>query len=105
MILEVIYDMKYFLTVIFITVLAFGNAFYCLSRANEEPFIDGGFMIAQIYSYDLIMGNWDFEAFGEVGVWLMYVLFLMSTIFNLVIMLNLLIAIISETFARVNDNA
>ena len=36
---------------------------------------------------------------------LAWVLFLVATVFNLVVMFNLLIAIISETFAKVNENA
>jgi hypothetical protein len=31
--------------------------------------------------------------------------FLLSTVFNMIVMFNLLIAIISETFTNVNDNA
>lgn len=58
-----------------------------------------------VYTYRLILGDWDTEKFGEVSVLLVWILFLLCTIFNMIVMLNLLIAIISESFARVNDNA
>jgi hypothetical protein len=56
----------------------------------------------------LILGDFDTSAFGEVSVLLVWVLFLLCTVFNMIVMLNLLIAIISETFAKVTamaDNA
>jgi hypothetical protein len=41
---------------------------------------------------------------AEVGSTLAIWLFVMCTLLNMIIMLNLLIAIISETFAKVNSN-
>jgi len=41
------------------------------------------------------------DAMGIVVPWLVWVLFIMSTILIMIIMLNLLIAIISEAFARI----
>jgi hypothetical protein len=52
----------------------------------------------------IALGDWDTDALGSSFLPLVWILFLTATIFNLVIMFNLLIAIISETFAKVNEN-
>lgn len=49
------------------------------------------------------MGNFSTEQFGTVGVAYVFALFIICTVFNMIIMLNLLIAIISEAFAKVNS--
>jgi hypothetical protein len=42
---------------------------------------------------------------NSIAYILVMVLFLLCTVFNMIVMLNLLIAIISESFANVNGNA
>lgn len=107
MIIEVVLDMKAFMLVWMISILAFSDSFLGLSLANppDQRFIQKGFLDAFTFTYRLILGDWNTENFGGVAVPLVWILFLLCTIFNLIVMLNLLIAIISETFARVNANA
>mmetsp|Transcript_36013 Transcript_36013/g.35000 ORF Transcript_36013/g.35000 Transcript_36013/m.35000 type:complete len:116 (-) Transcript_36013:94-441(-) len=52
----------------------------------------------------LSLGDFD-DNFGENYTGLVLILFLVATVFNLVVMFNLLIAIISETFAKVTANS
>lgn len=51
----------------------------------------------------MVLGDFETSEFGEVAVPYMWVLFLLCTVLNMIIMLNLLIAIISESFARINS--
>jgi hypothetical protein len=51
----------------------------------------------------MVLGDFDTNAFGSVAVGYVWILFFLCTIFNMIIMLNLLIAIISESFAEVNS--
>jgi len=51
------------------------------------------------------LGDFNVEKFGTVGTQLVYGLFILCTMFNTIVMLNLLIAIISETFESVKENA
>jgi hypothetical protein len=51
----------------------------------------------------MVLGDFDTTAFGTVAVPYVWILFLACTVFNMIIMLNLLIAIISESFARINS--
>ena len=55
------------------------------------------------YCYRMILGDFDTGNFGEVAVPYMWILFILCTVFNMIIMLNLLIAIISESFAKINS--
>jgi hypothetical protein len=64
-----------------------------------------GFGDSIIYTYRIILGDFDVSNFGHVGTPLVMALFIMCTVFNTIVMLNLLIAIISESFTIVKDNA
>jgi len=106
MITLVIYDMKEFMVVLLIAVLAFSDTFRTISDGNlkEDRFVDG-FFDSFFNSYRMALGDWDLEQIGHVAIPLCYFFFFLSTVFNMIVMFNLLIAIISETFTNVNDNA
>jgi hypothetical protein len=104
MIVNVISDMKTFLIVLFITIIAFADAFFSLSEANKEPFVSG-LMDSIVFVYRMSLGDWEWGETGDVAVPLAVSLFLLCTLFNMIVMFNLLIAIISETFANVNQFA
>ena len=52
----------------------------------------------------MALGDWDAGEFGSEATWLVWIYFYLNTIFNTVIMLNLLISIISESFENVTGN-
>lgn len=52
-----------------------------------------------------MLGDFDTDSFGEVGYSLVYLVFVIAAMFLIVVMLNLLIAIISDTFANVQSQA
>ncbi|CDW76646.1 UNKNOWN [Stylonychia lemnae] len=105
MIVEVIYDMGIFLFVLLITVAAFGDSFLRISWGNEvENQFTPSFVYAILFAYSMILGGYDTEAFGDVAVPLVWVFWVLCTILDMIVMLNLLIAIISSTFDRVNQN-
>ncbi|CDW71666.1 wd-40 repeat protein [Stylonychia lemnae] len=107
MIFEVISDMRYFFIVLLITIVAFGDSFLKIANANQdtEKRFTTGFIDSIIFTYKMILGDFETDKFGDVAVSLAMTLFLLCTIFNMIVMLNLLIAIISESFARVNGMA
>ena len=107
MIKLVILDMKEFLVVLFVAILAFSDTYRNISEGNADPekrFVDGS-LDSFLMSYRMALGDFNTEEFGEVAVPLCIIFFYLSTVFNLIVMFNLLIAIISETFATVNSNA
>lgn len=106
LLMMVISDMSTFLVVLFITIVAFSDTFLTLSNGNpeHEKFVYS-FTDSIIYVYRIVLGDFDVSKFGQVAVPLCYGLFILCTIFNTIVMLNLLIAIISETFSHVKENA
>jgi hypothetical protein len=67
MIIEVVVDMRYFLLILFLTVMGFGEAFLALSNSNDEAgqFITpNNFWISWKFSYLMILGVFDTTAFG-----------------------------------------
>jgi hypothetical protein len=60
--------------------------------------------MAVIYIYNMCLGAFENE-YGESAPTFAWILFLLCTLFNMIVMFNLLVAIISETFAKVNENA
>jgi len=106
-IIKVVADMWSFVVIMTVTILAFGNAFYIISNNNEEKdrFAGESFYAGFGFSYNLMLGEFDTNEFGKKDVWLVWILFILASIFLIVIMLNLLIAIISATFEGVQDNA
>jgi uncharacterized membrane protein len=102
----VMYDMRHFMAVFFVTILMFSDSLLTISNGNqpEDRFVTDYFN-SIIFTYRIILGDFDVTKFGSVGVPLVYGLFIICTVFNTIIMLNLLIAIISETFAAVKENS
>jgi len=107
MIFNVIQDMQSFFVVLLLTILAFANAFYTISLANAEDkqFAGEGYIDSVLYTYLIVLGEFNTDEFGDVAPSLVWILFLLCTIFNMIVMLNLLIAIISESFSIINSNA
>ena len=55
--------------------------------------------------YLVILGEFDIDKFGKVALPLCYALFILNSLFNTIVMLNLMIAIIGESFAKVKENS
>ncbi len=106
-IVEVIQDMRYFLLMLMLTFIAFGDSMRQISTSNTEDkdFIGGTFFTGIAYIYRMVLGDFDTNAFGEVAVGYVWILFILCTVFNMIIMMNLLIAIISESFTVVTSSA
>ena len=87
-------------------VTGFGFSFFILSNNNElnDRFIDNWHQ-SFTYSYQIIIGNFGVEKFDQsTNPFLLWALFIMATMFTLIILLNMLVAIMSDSFNRVNDN-
>ena len=95
---QVFKDMSFFLVVFFVLVLAFGDAFYTEANAQTEDNFIENWTDALLFSYINAIGDFDTENFHGSLPW---ILFFICTIFNLIVLLNLLIAIISDTYETV----
>lgn len=104
---DVIYDMKVFLFILFIVYFGFGEAFLRLSEKSdpEMQFIDN-YAYAWVYSFRLSIGDNATDTFDDtiqpVTLWILWVI---AGILTNIVMLNLLISIISDSFAKINEKS
>jgi len=97
MIINVVADMRVFIFLLFCCIIAFADAFMSANYAmpEEDRFIED-YPKALEFIFLLTLGEFNemFGAFDYLG----WILFILCTVFNLIVMLNLLIAVISTTF-------
>jgi len=107
MIVEVINDMGQFFFIFLITVITFAHTFYIYFGAYKPDNKDGtpgdadylpSFWSAIEYSYRVALGDFDTDNLFSYTAW---ILFIMATLFVQIMFLNLLVAIVGETFGRV----
>ena len=58
-----------------------------------------------LFAYTMALGDFDADKFGEVHVQLVTITFVIATLFLTIVMLNLLVAVISDTYARVEETS
>lgn len=69
--------MRFFLTLLLVVLIAFGDAYKCMSLANDDDndqFIGGGIFPAVEYAYMVAVGSFAFN-FGKVAVLYVNILF------------------------------
>ena len=92
-IIEVINDMKVFMVILSMSILAFSGTFFILAQNNQgdQVFVDS-YIGSILQMFELMLGNFDSDKFGETGYFVVYLMFALASLFLIVIMLNLLIA-------------
>jgi hypothetical protein len=104
MIIEVIKDMFWFLFIFIISVMAFINSFYILNKSNTDgTFLDGTFLTTVTYGYGNSLGDFSTDGFEFKYEALIYLVWLLCTLVTMLILLNLLIAMMGDTFDRVSE--
>lgn len=96
----IINDMVYFAIVFFIVIAGFAAAFSSLSTNYETPLVTGPWNALQ-FSYLMATGTFDTTGYDPFT----WFIFFVASVLELIILLNLLIAIISDSFANVQSNA
>lgn len=109
---QVIIDMIPFTGFLIMSMILFGTTFYHLNTTSKEIEIDGGKLEnineqarpiygSILYEYLLIFGEFDMDGFETDTYGERWMLFFMATVLLQLVMLNLLIAIMSDTYAKV----
>ena len=104
---DVVYEMKVFIFFLFTVYLGFGEAFLRFSEASQEDsqFV-GDYASAFVYTFRLSMGDNDTTGFSNttqpVALWIIWCI---AAVLTNIVMLNLLVAIISEVFGRILENS
>lgn len=76
-----------------------------MSRNGEEPFTGGTFFRAFLYAYQLSLGEFNTDEFNSQDVVYLDIMWFLNTLITLVVFLNLLIAIMGDTFDNVMETA
>ena len=119
MIIKTVVDMKMFLMVLFIGVLAFADAFSSIRetmvlRGDIKPRLvpDNAsdynkyvqdYVNAIENSFLVALGDFSFKTYIIKMNDFEWLIFILCCVFNIILLLNLLIAIISETYTRISE--
>uniref|UniRef100_A0A7S3JKB8 Ion transport domain-containing protein n=1 Tax=Euplotes harpa TaxID=151035 RepID=A0A7S3JKB8_9SPIT len=104
MIIEIVIDMKNFVLVLIISIMAFGNSYYILGRNSDSGNLAGESVTdAFIFSYKMALGDFGLDGFNTKDEEILWIIFVINTIIVLVMLLNLVIAIMGDTFDRVQE--
>lgn len=57
------------------------------------------------FTFRLLLGDFETNKFGDDHLVLVWILFMLASVFLIVVLLNLLISIISESYSRIQLNA
>jgi len=111
LITQTVIDCGPFLLMVAIIVAAFANFYYLINlnmvgTGNEyiTAYTNHGFIDAIINSYFVSLGEFSYDSYGEgVGFekWFIWAIFLMETFLGCVVFMNMLIAIMGDTFGAV----
>jgi len=97
-IIEIIEDCLPFLVLFVIILFGFTHAFFF---ATEDSSQEESVMDALAGMYNLVLGNFDTSSYGSV----LWILFIMGSFFLTILMLNMLIAVMADTYSRMQDSA
>ena len=100
MILQIISDMRYFLVILAIVVLGSSSAFYSLLGNRNNVFHEPGSTLFYMFNM-LIMGSYDTGDFVGEYKSLVELLFVILIVLTSVILLNLLIALMGDSYSRI----
>ncbi|CDW84626.1 UNKNOWN [Stylonychia lemnae] len=98
MVIEIIKGMKSFFILLIYSMLAL--ALIQITLSHEESQSASDYLDNIILYYRLSMGEWEFDSFSEA--WILIV-FIFSTLLFPLILMNLLIALMGDTYSRVQD--
>ena len=108
---ETLYDIKYFLVLFLFILMCFGSALTIMNQGRNSEnkayskFFDVDFLDALLQQYIFAIGNYDDTGSyelkgGDIYIW---VLFILATFVTQITFLNMLIAIMGDTFDRVSE--
>lgn len=107
MVIAIIYDMRYFVAVFLLACAGFGNCFYILAKNDTTDGIFTGdtYFMAFLYSYQQALGGFDVGAYDREDKSLLYFIWFFNTMVLFIILLNMIVAVMGDTFDKVQETA
>merc|ERR1711916_194314 len=111
MILRTVVDTRLFFGILFVVLVGFANAFYLVYRRTTVEWLSLG--AALLSSYRMMFGDYETAVFADENEMfprateqaVFTVLFVLFLLVVVIILMNLLIAILSDTYTKVQENA
>ena len=103
MIVRIAWDIRYFCTVLFLTIIGFSQAFWLLSNndlTSTFGTVQGSFLNTFLY----MLGGFDNDFGSTVNPGLAIAILVFFLFFMAILMLNLLIALMGQSFSEVQAN-
>ena len=120
LIIQTIYDMKWFFFIFVLVTMCFANAIYILNASRmqdsfgtelfDETFPSFAYVSAILNQYLVALGDWDTENYAisttrsSTNSYLVWLLFVFTTFFSQIVIFNILIAIMGDTYDSVFAN-
>jgi len=108
---DTLHDIRYFLILFVLILMTFGNAVLILSEGREDKlyrdYTSLEYFNVVLNQYELSLGEFDTENYlsgGEGGDSIAWILFCVATLITQIMFLNMLIAIMGDTFDRVTES-
>ena len=92
-----------FVLALLIAIFAFANTFFILGRNDPDNFSGNNIWDAFIFSYRMGLGDFNTDNFDTKDEVLVWIFWFLNTLIILIILLNLVIAIMGDTFDRVQE--
>ena len=111
MITEIIKDCQVFMIMLIISLMAFANIIFVLNAnrihddqdAIFDPLVGIPPLDAIIHAYLTGLGDFNKDFYSEDNARIVWIMFILATIIVQLIFLNLLIALMGESFSRINE--
>lgn len=105
MIIEIVIDMRNFVVVLLMAIMAFANSYYILGRnAADTNFAGNDVSDAFIYSWNTGLGNTSTSGFATKDEEVLWIIYVVNLIIVPVMLLNFVVAIMGDTFAKVKQS-
>ena len=104
MLIQVIRDIKYFIFIYVLTIVAFAHAWFVYFKNSSQGSSLPRVTDALIYVYMIAFSNYNTGEFGDYYIQISWLFFVFCTFFLQIVLVNLLISIVADTFSRIKSN-
>lgn len=107
MLVQVVMDIRHFIFVFVLVILAFAHAWFVLLKNNAPDDSDkmfGNVSLAIAYVYKIALGDFDTDIFGKYYTEISWLFFVLATFLLQIVLINLLISIVADTFSNIKSN-
>jgi Ion transport protein len=104
MLVQVMFDIRYFIFIFVLTIFSFAHAWFIYLKNNEDGPVLVSVNDALKYVYKIALGDFDTEIYGSYYQQISWLFFILATFILQIVLINLLISIVADTFSTIKSN-